>query len=170
VKRWSSRSEETTIHASPRDDIRYEHAGARNDASVDTVFINPVECSITARMLRYIALKLSEILGVSYESIMAKWEDTKSWYKNSRRENREGSSRSGQGAENEYDLKSVHIMEDTKRTSMQQPCFPGYRLCRNGQHRAVRTENYYERYLRGINGRIVRCDHIRRYRYAVYQI
>jgi stage V sporulation protein D (sporulation-specific penicillin-binding protein) len=149
---------ETTIHASRGTIYDTNMQVLAMSASVDTVYISPVEMLNYGEDASLIALKLSEILGVSYESIMAKWEDTKSWYKTVAVKIEKEVADQVRALKNEYDLKSVHIMEDTKR----------YYPCSSLASQVIGfvgtdniglygTENYYERYLRGINGRIVRA-------------
>ncbi|NLO47320.1 MAG: PASTA domain-containing protein [Clostridiales bacterium] len=149
---------ETTINASRGTIYDANMQVLAMSASVDTVYISPVE------MLKYeedsslIALRLSEILGVSYESIMAKWEDTKSWYKTVAVKIEKDVADQIRAFKNEYDFKSVHIVEDTKRyypfsgLAAQVVGFVG--TDNNGLYG---MENYYESFLRGVNGRIVRA-------------
>ncbi|NLL40080.1 MAG: PASTA domain-containing protein [Clostridiales bacterium] len=127
-------------------------------ATVDTVFISPIE------MLKYeedpslIASGLSEILGVSYESIMEKWEDTKSWYKTVAVKIEQEVSDKVREFKNEHKLKSVHIVEDTKRyypySSLASQVIGFVGIDNKGLEG---VEAVYEKYLRGLNGRIVRA-------------
>lgn len=127
-------------------------------ATADTVFISPVE------MLKYeedpsmIASGLSEILGVSYESIMKKWEDTKSWYKTVAVKIEQEVSDKVREFKNEHGLKSVHIVEDTKRyypySSLASQVI-GFVGTDNKGLEGI--ESVYEKYLQGVNGRIVRA-------------
>ncbi len=128
-------------------------------ATVSTVYISPAE------LIQYeeedkkvmISSRLSEILGVDYNSIMSKWDDTKSWYKTVAVKIEDDLADQVRAFKNENDLKSVHIVPDTKRY------YPNGSLA-SQMIGFVGTENtglegieaVYDSYLQGTNGRIVR--------------
>lgn len=130
-------------------------------ATVETVYISPVEMIKYGEDKELIALRLSEILkdqGVTYESIMKKWEDTKSWYKTVAIKLEQELADQVRAFKNEHNLVSVHIIEDTKR-------YYPYSSLASQVIGFVGTDNYglegleaiYNRYLQGVNGRIVRA-------------
>lgn len=126
-------------------------------ATVETVYISPVEMQKYGEDKSMIASSLSEILGVSYDSIMAKWADSGSWYKTVAVKIESELADRVRAFKNENDLKSVHLIEDTKRY------YPYGRLASQIVG-FVGTDNYglegleagYNKYLEGVNGRIVR--------------
>ena len=127
-------------------------------ATVETVYISPVE------MLKYgedkymIAENLSRILDVEFESIMKKWEDTGSWYKTIRVKVEKELADEVRAFKNKHELKSVHLIEDTKR-------YYPYSSLGSQIIGFVGTDNYglegveavYNESLEGTNGRIVRA-------------
>ena len=127
-------------------------------ASVDTVYISPVEMRSYNEDPEFIALNLSNILGVDYNKIMSKWENTNSWYEVVARKIDRDLSEKVLEFKNTYNLASLHIIEDTKRY------YPYSTLAAHtlGFVGAENTglegiETYYDKYLSGVNGRIVRA-------------
>ena len=84
-------------------------------ASVDNIYISPAEIKIYDEDPTLIAQGLSEILGVDYESILAKTANTKSWYQTISRKVEPEISDKVREFKNEHDLKGVKIEEDSKR-------------------------------------------------------
>ncbi len=130
-------------------------------ASVETVYISPVEMIKNGEDKELIAKRLSEILGdqgVTYEGIMKKWEDTGSWYKTVAVKLEHELADQVRAFKNENKLVSVHIIEDTKRyypygsLAAQVIGFVGF------ENTGLEgLEAIYNRYLEGVNGRIVRA-------------
>ena len=128
-------------------------------ATVSTVYISPAELLLYEEgdMQAMISSRLSEILGVDYDSIMSKWDDTASWYKTVAVKIEDDLADQVRDFKNEYELKSVHIVPDTKRY------YPNGSLASQIVG-FVGTENtglegieaVYDSYLQGENGRIVR--------------
>jgi stage V sporulation protein D (sporulation-specific penicillin-binding protein) len=106
---------ETTINASRGTIYDTNKEILAMSATVDTVYISPAEMLQYGEDASLIASRLSEILGVSYESIMEKWQDTESWYKTVAVKIEKEVSLQVREFKNEYDLKSLHIVNDTKR-------------------------------------------------------
>jgi stage V sporulation protein D (sporulation-specific penicillin-binding protein) len=126
-------------------------------ASVESVFIAPFEANLYEEDKELIAEKLSEILGVDYDSIMKKMGKENSRYETIKRKIEKDLADQVREFIKENNLKSVHIEPDTKRYYPQSSLachiigFVGidnYGL--NG------LEYQYEDYLAGVNGRIVR--------------
>ena len=128
-------------------------------ATVNTVYISPAELIKYKEtdMKSMISSRLSEILGVSYDDIMKKWDDTASWYKTVAVKIESDLADQVRAFKNEYDLKSVHIVPDTKR-------YYPYSNLASQIIGFVGTENtglegveaVYDSYLEGVNGRIVK--------------
>mgnify|MGYP004527366195 FL=1 len=128
-------------------------------ATVSTVYISPAELIKYEEtdMKSMISSRLSEILGVSYDDIMKKWDDTASWYKTVAVKIESDLADQVRDFKNEYDLKSVHIVPDTKR-------YYPYSNLASQIIGFVGTENtglegveaVYDSYLEGVNGRIVK--------------
>ncbi len=106
---------ETTVTAS-RGTI-YDRNGKilAMSASVDTIYISPAEINMYDEDPRLIASRLSDILGVDYDSILEMTQDTSSWYKTVARKVEPEVSDLVREFKNEYDLKGVKIEEDSKR-------------------------------------------------------
>jgi stage V sporulation protein D (sporulation-specific penicillin-binding protein) len=130
-------------------------------ATVETVYISPVEMLKYKEDASMIAARLSEILseqGVTYDGVMKKWSDTGSWYKTVAVKIERELADKVREFKNQYDLKSVHIVEDTKR-------YYPYGSLASQVIGFVGTDNYglegleaiYNKYLQGQNGRIVRA-------------
>ena len=130
-------------------------------ASVETVYISPVEMLKYGEDKELIANRLSEILrdqGVTYEGIMKKWEDTGSWYKTVAVKLEHELADQVRAFKNENNFVSIHIIEDTKRyypySSLASQVIGFVGFDNNGLEG---LEAIYNRYLEGVNGRIVRA-------------
>ncbi|NCB73737.1 MAG: PASTA domain-containing protein [Clostridia bacterium] len=127
-------------------------------ASVDNIYISPAEIKIYEEDPALIAQGLSEILGVDYDSIMAKAANTKSWYQTISRKVEPEVSDKVREFKNKYDLKGVKIEEDSKR-------YYPYSSLAAQVIGFVGTDNtglsgveaYDNDILTGVNGRIVRA-------------
>lgn len=137
-------------------------------ATAYTVFISPYEMQMYNESADYVARGLSEILGVSYESIIEKSQDVKSWYKtiatkiepdlaDKVREFKSSYQTVDENGDTVKGLKSVHIEVDSKRY------YPyGDLACHVVGF--VGTDNYgldgiellYNDYLEGTDGSVVR--------------
>jgi stage V sporulation protein D (sporulation-specific penicillin-binding protein) len=152
---------ETTVNASRGTIYDTNMKILAQSATVETVYISPVEMLKYGEDASMIASRLSEILaeqGVTYDGIMKKWADTGSWYKTvAVKLEREVADRV-RAFKNEHDLKSVHIIEDTKRyyphgsLASQIIGFTG-----TDNYGLEGLEAIYNKYLQGVNGRIVRA-------------
>jgi len=128
-------------------------------ATVSTVYISPAELIMYEEedMRVMISSRLSEILGADYDSIEAKWLDTKSWYKTVAVKIESELADQVRQFKNEYDLKSVHIVPDTKRyypNGSLASQIIGFVGVDNTGLEGI--EAVYDSYLQGTNGRIVR--------------
>ncbi|MBP8641120.1 MAG: PASTA domain-containing protein [Oscillospiraceae bacterium] len=127
-------------------------------ASVDNIYISPAEIKIYDEDPTLIAQGLSEILGVDYESILAKTANTKSWYQTISRKVEPEISDKVREFKNEHDLKGVKIEEDSKRyypyssLAAQVIGFVG-----SDNTGLSGVELYDNNMLTGVNGRIVRA-------------
>ena len=127
-------------------------------ASVDNIYISPAEIKIYDEDPTLIAQGLSEILGVDYESILAKTANTKSWYQTISRKVEPEISDKVREFKNEHDLKGVKIEEDSKRyypysnLAAQVIGFVG-----SDNTGLSGVELYDNNILTGVNGRIVRA-------------
>lgn len=127
-------------------------------ASVDNIYISPAEIKLYDEDPTLIAQGLSEILGVDYESILAKTANTKSWYQTISRKVEPEISDKVREFKNEYDLKGVKIEEDSKRyypyssLAAQVIGFVG-----SDNTGLSGVELYDNSTLTGVNGRIVRA-------------
>ena len=127
-------------------------------SSVDTIYISPVEMLKNGEDPEFIAQNLSEMLGVDYDVIMAKWKHTDSWYETvAKKVEKEVSDRVLE-FKTKNKLTSVHLIEDSKRyypystLAAQVIGFVG------GENTGLEgVEAGYESTLRGTNGRIVRA-------------
>lgn len=145
-------------------------------ATVETVYISPYEMVRYGEDRRAIALALSDILDVDFDSIMDKWKDTDSWYKTVRVKVEKDLADQVRAYVNggflddpnytqmEDSVKkrgylcSVHLIEDTKR-------YYPYSSLGSQIIGFVGTDNYgldgieaeYNSTLEGVNGRIVRA-------------
>lgn len=126
-------------------------------ASVDNIYISPKEIQMYGEDTAFIAQGLSEILGVDYDSIMAKSANTKSWYQTVARKVEPEVSDKVREFKNDNKLKGVKIEEDSKR-------YYPYSSLAAQVVGFVGTDNtglsgveFYENgLLTGVNGRIVR--------------
>ncbi len=127
-------------------------------ATADTVYISPVEIAIYDEDVQLIAEGLSEILGVSAESVIEKAGDRSSWYKTIASKIDIDTAEAVRSFKNEYGLNGIKIETDTKRY------YPGSSLCAHVIG-FVGTENtglsgieaYYNSGLTGQNGSVVRA-------------
>lgn len=127
-------------------------------ASVDDIFISPREIEMYKEDPELIAKGLSEILGVDYESILAKTANKKSWYQTVARKVEPEVSDKVREFKNKYDLKGVKIEEDTKRYypySSLAAHVIGFVGMENKGLSGI--ESYYNNVLTGVNGRVVRA-------------
>jgi stage V sporulation protein D (sporulation-specific penicillin-binding protein) len=108
-------TQETTVNAT-RGTIfdRNGNILAKN-ATAYTVFISPYEQQKYSEDANLISSTLSEILDVSKASILEKFEDTASWYKTIRTKIEPELADQVREFIGQYELKSVHIENDTKR-------------------------------------------------------
>ena len=127
-------------------------------ATVETIYISPVEMRKYEEDPELIARGLSDILGVDYDWVMKKWDRTDSWYETVMKKAEKELADQVRAFKNENNLKSLHIIEDTKRYypyASQAAQVIGF----------VGTDNYglegieavYDSLLEGENGRIVRA-------------
>lgn len=126
-------------------------------SSVDTIYISPVELIKNGEDPEFVASNLSAILGVDYDTIMAKWAHTDSWYETVAKKVEKELSDQVLAFKNQNRLTSVHLIEDSKRyypygtLAAQVIGFVG------GENTGLEgIEAGYESTLRGTNGRIVR--------------
>ncbi len=127
-------------------------------ASVETVYISPAELKMYKENPEFIAKNLSEILGVSYDDIMKKWQDTGSWYKTVAVKIEQDVADRVRKFKNDNKIKSVHLETDTKR-------YYPYSSLASQVLGFVGTENTglegiesrYNDYLKGTSGKIVRA-------------
>lgn len=127
-------------------------------ASADTIYISPVEIAVYEEDIDLIASGLSEILGVSYESVAEKAVDRSSWYKTIAVKVDQDTADKVRTFKNEHYLNGVKIETDTKRY------YPGGTLASHVVG-FVGTENsglsgiesYYDTALTGTNGKVVRA-------------
>ncbi len=127
-------------------------------SSVDTIYISPVEMIKNKEDPEFIARNLSEMLGVSYDTIMAKWQHTDSWYETVAKKVEKETSDRVLAFKTDNRLTSIHLIEDSKRyypystLAAQVIGFVG------GENTGLEgIEAKYESTLRGTNGRIVRA-------------
>jgi len=84
-------------------------------ASVDTIYISPIEIVKYGEDPQLIARGLSEILGIDYYKILELTEDTKSWYKTVARKVDEETAQLVRDFKNDNNLIGVKLEVDTKR-------------------------------------------------------
>lgn len=169
-KAISQQTRETSVSAN-RGSI-YDRSGnvLAVSSTAYNVFISPREIKMYDESADYIASELSRILGVSYESIIEKSRDTASWYKTVatridpdtanlvRQVIKDGPSHNDEGKE-VSGLKGIHLEDSSKRS------YPyGSLACHivgftGGEGTGLEgLENYYEKYLEGTDGSIVRMQ------------
>lgn len=126
-------------------------------ASVETVFISPYETNQYDEDKDLIAAGLSDILGVSRDTILKKMENTASWYETIKRKIESDLSEKVRLFIKENNLKSIHLETDTKRY------YPNSGLaCHiigfvgDDNYGLEGLELKYNSYLEGTDGRIVR--------------
>jgi len=127
-------------------------------ASVDNIYISPAEIKLYEEDPTLIARGLSEILGVDYDTILAKAANTKSWYQTIARKVEPEVSDKVREFKNEHNLKGVKIEEDSKR-------YYPYSTLAAQVIGFVGTDNtglsgieaYDNNILTGVNGRVVRA-------------
>lgn len=128
-------------------------------ATVSTVYISPAELIMYEEEDKRVMIssRLSEILGVDYNTIESKWLDTKSWYKTVAVKIESELADQVRDFKNEENLKSVHIVPDTKRyypNGSLASQIIGFVGVDNTGLEGI--EAVYDRYLQGTSGRIVR--------------
>lgn len=125
-------------------------------ASAETVFISPRDFVEYDQDIEFIAKGLSEILDVSYESIIEKTADTKSQYKTIRTKIEQELADKVREFKNDNKLRGIYIVPDTKR-------YYPYNSLAASVIGFVGTDNTglngleakYDSSLQGVNGRIV---------------
>ncbi len=127
-------------------------------ASVENVFISPAEIKMYNEDPALIAKGLSEILGVSYDSILAKTANTKSWYQTIAKKVEPEISDKVREFKNTNNLKGIKLEEDSKRyypySSLASQVI-GFVGTDNKGLSGV--ESSYNNDLTGENGRVVRA-------------
>ena len=127
-------------------------------ATVETIFISPVEIVMYDEDASLIASGLSRILGVSYESVLEKAGNTKSWYQTIAKKVEQNVADQVREFKNEYKLKGVKIETDTKRyypySSLASHVI-GFVGADNDGLGGIEAK--YDAELQGIAGRIVRA-------------
>lgn len=127
-------------------------------ASVENVFISPAEIKRYNEDPTLIAKGLSDILGVSYDSILAKTANTKSWYQTIAKKVEPEVSDKVRDFKNKNNLKGVKLEEDSKRyypySSLASQVIGFVGMDNTG---LSGVESYYNDDLTGENGRVVRA-------------
>jgi stage V sporulation protein D (sporulation-specific penicillin-binding protein) len=127
-------------------------------ASVENVFISPAEIKMYNEDPTLIAKGLSEILGVSYDSILAKTANTKSWYQTIAKKVEPEVSDKVREFKNTNKLKGIKLEEDSKRyypySSLASQVIGFVGMDNIGESG---VESYYNDDLTGENGRVVRA-------------
>ena len=126
-------------------------------ASVETVFISPYEMNLYEEDAELIASGLSSLLDVDKDKILAKMEDTASWYKTIKTKIESDVADPIRQFIKDNNLKSVHLETDSKR-------YYPYSSMACHVIGFVGDDNYgldglelqYNSYLEGTDGRIVR--------------
>jgi stage V sporulation protein D (sporulation-specific penicillin-binding protein) len=127
-------------------------------ASAENIFISPAELIKYNENPSEIASALAEMLGVEYDTIMKKWDNTASWHETIAQKVDDATASAVRSYKNENDLKSVHLEPTSKR-------YYPYSTLASQIIGFVGTDNYglegieavYNNYLEGVNGRIVRA-------------
>ena len=127
-------------------------------ATADTVYISPVEIAVYGEDVELIANGLSEILGVTPESVIEKASDRTSWYKTIATKIDLDTAEAVRAFKNEHGLNGIKIETDTKRY------YPGGSLCSHvigfvGTENSGLSgiESYYDSGLTGTDGTVVRA-------------
>ena len=127
-------------------------------ATADTVYISPVEIAVYGEDVELIANGLSEILGVTSESVIEKASDRTSWYKTIATKIDLDTAEAVRAFKNEHGLNGIKIETDTKRY------YPGGSLCSHvigfvGTENSGLSgiESYYDSGLTGTDGTVVRA-------------
>ena len=126
-------------------------------ATVETIYICPVEMQKYNEDPAAIARGLSRILGVDYASIMRKWENTSSWYETIMKKVEKDLADQVRTFKKEGNYASIHLIEDSKRYypyGSQAAQIIGFVGAEN--HGMEGIEAVYDSMLQGENGRIVR--------------
>ena len=84
-------------------------------ASVDNVYLSPAEIELYGEDRELIARKLSEILGLKYEEVLKKCNDSSSWYVTVKKKVEREQADKVREFKNQYGLKGVRLETDTKR-------------------------------------------------------
>ena len=84
-------------------------------ANVENVYLSPAEIAMYDEDPELIAQKLSEILGVDYDSVLEKTKNTGSWYVTVARKVEKETADKVREFKHEYGLKGVRLESDTKR-------------------------------------------------------
>lgn len=131
-------------------------------ATVSNIYISPAEIQMYDEDPELIARGLAEILALDYETILAKTEDTKSWYSTVARKVEDDLTEQVRAFKEEYDLKGVKIEEATKRY------YPYSSLASHiigfvgvDDYGLAGIEYSYDSTLSGTDGRIVRATNAR---------
>ncbi len=131
-------------------------------ASVETVFISPLEIDNYDEDKELIASGLSSILGVDKDKILAKMEDTNSQYKTIRTKIEKELSDQVRQFIKDNKLKSIHLEPDSKRY------YPNSTLAAHvlgfvgdENQGGGGLEYQYNSYLQGTDGRIIRLKNAR---------
>ena len=127
-------------------------------ATVSNIYISPAEIKMYGEDINLIASNLSRILGVDYQSIVDKAQDTKSWYKTLSRKVEDDITDQVREFKEQYNLKGVKIENDSKR-------YYPYSSLACHVVGFVGTDNYglsglelrYNEELTGTEGRVVRA-------------
>ncbi len=127
-------------------------------ASVDNVFISPKEMKMYDEDVELIAAKMEEILGVDAAKVIELSKDTNSYYKTIAKKVEPAVSDLIREFKVEYDIKGVHLEEDSKRyypyTSLAAHVIGFVNSDNEG---AYGIEAIYNNDLSGVNGRVVRA-------------
>ena len=131
-------------------------------ATVSNIYISPAEIQMYDEDPELIARGLADILDLDYEAVLAKTEDTKSWYATVARKVEDDLTEQVRAFKEENDLKGVKIEEATKRY------YPYSSLASHiigfvgvDDYGLAGIEYSYDSTLSGSDGRIVRATNAR---------
>jgi len=132
-------------------------------ASVENVFISPNTIHVRGEDRNLIATGLSEILDVDRDMILSRMENTESFFQTIKNRVEREEADLVREFILEHELRSVHLEPATRRY------FPSGRTASHilgfvgaeGQGMGYGVEGSYDRYLTGINGRVVRLKNAR---------